>query len=237
MEFNDSPEINPFVPTIPKYPLTKPRARPKNNPFQFGRNDSSELSFKTTIKSKPRPKYYPQLEFNPFKGNERVPFRRDEDRVPPVNQGLKTERRISKNKRSNDEDNRDNKNLRPNINIYYICDGNLFNNSPFQNRNIHCQPESNKREKEKKEMQSIFNAMLKKKEKEKERDNIMDNDAPAPAIAPNDPVSDLSDNFEKMKLADKFENPFKIILNNEKKNDERIFTNNNEDHLGDYYID
>ena len=67
--------------------------------------------------------------------------------------------------------------------------------------------------------------------------NIMDNDAPAPAIAPNDPVSDLSDNFEKMKLADKLENPFKIILNKEKKNDERIFTNNIEDHLGDYYID
>ena len=232
MEFNENPEINPFVPTIPKYPLTKPRARQNNNPFPFGRNDYSELSSKTSIKSKPRPKYYPQLEFNPFKGNERVPFRKDKDRIPRVNQGLKNDRSISKNKCSRDEDN---KNLRPNINIYYICDGSFLKNSPFQNRNINCQTESNKREKKKEDNPSIFNAMLKKKEKENK--NIMDNDAPAPAIAPNDPVSDLSDNFEKMKLADKLENPFKIILNKEKKNDERIFTNNIEDHLGDYYID
>ena len=232
MEFNENPKINPFVPTIPKYPLTKPSARQNNNPFPFGRNDYSELSSKTSIKSKPRPKYYPQLEFNLFKGNERVPFKKDKDRVPRSNQGLKNDRSISKNKCSRDEDN---KNLRPNINIYYICDGSFLKNSPFQNRNIHCETESNKREKKKEDNPSIFNAMLKKKEKENK--NIMDNDAPAPAIAPNDPVSDLSDNFEKMKLADKLENPFKIILNKEKKNDERIFTNNIEDHLGDYYID
>lgn len=237
MEFNDNPEINPFVPTIPKYPLTKPRARPKNNPFPLGRNDYSELSFKTTTKSKPRPKYYPQLQFNPFKGNEKVPFKKEKDRVPPVNQGLKNDRNISKNKCSRDKNDEDNKNLRPNINIYYICDGSFLNNSPFQNRNIHCQTESNKREKEKQDKQSIFSPMLKKKEKENENKYMMDNDAPAPAIAPNDPVSDLSDNFEKMKLADKLENPFKIILNREKKNDERIFTNNMADHLGDYYID
>jgi hypothetical protein len=198
MEFNENAEINPFAPSIPKYYLTKSRAHQKDNYFQIGRNDYSERIFNT----KARQIYIPKLEFNPFKGCGRVPFRKEEDRVPPVHQGLKNERRISNNKRSSDEDDELNINLRPNINIYIISDCFIQNKSPFQNR-----------------------------------DNILGDDSPAPAIAPNDPVDDLNTKLSKMKLKNKLVNPFKIKLNIKKKNNERIYDNNMEDQLGDYYID
>ena len=198
MEFNENAEINPFAPSISKYYLTKSRAHQKDNYFQIGSNDYSERIFNT----KARQIYIPKLEFNPFKGCGRVPFRKEEDRVPPVHQGLKNERRISNNKRSSDEDDELNMNLRPNINIYIISDCSIQNKSPFQNR-----------------------------------DNILGDDSPAPAIAPNDPVDDLNKKLAKMKLKNKLVNPFKIKLNIKKKNDERIYDNNMEDQLGDYYID
>lgn len=201
MDLDEKPEINPFVPSIPMHPLTKPRARPN---FQFGRNDHSELSFKI----KTIPKNYHQLKFNPFEGLGKVPFRRDED-IPPVKKGLINDRNISKNKRSSD----DKTNIRPNINIFFISDSSFLNNNPFQNINIKCK-------------------------KEKEQKNIVDNDAPAPVpdIAPNDPVSDLNDNFSKMKLRNNSINPFEIKLGIEKKNEERIHISNLS-HLGDCYID
>ena len=40
-----------------------------------------------------------------------------------------------------------------------------------------------------------------------------------------------------MKLNDMIENPFSVILSKKKENDERIYPNNEEEHLGDYYID
>ena len=183
MDFDEDAKINPFAPSIPKYPLTKPRARPKNNYFQIGRNDYSEPIFNT----KTRPTYIPKLEFKPFKGCEGVPFRKEKDRIPPVHQGLNNERKILNNIRSSDEDDEINKNLRPNINIYIICDDSINNNSPFQNRN-----------------------------------KIIDNDSPAPAIAPNDPVDNLSKKLTKMKLSNKFINPFEIKININTTNDERI---------------
>ena len=104
MEFDDNSKFNPFDgPKKQRFPLTKIRPQANNNPFQFHRNDYSELSFKTTIKSKPRPKHYPQLEINPFEGQGRVPFKKEEDTVPRVRQGLKNDRSILKNKRSDDD--------------------------------------------------------------------------------------------------------------------------------------
>ena len=233
MEYNDGSEFNPFDgPKKQRYPLTKQRSHANNNPFQFHRNDYSELGSKTTIKSKPRPKHYLQLEEHPFEKEGKVPFKRDEDRIPPANSGLNNNRSISKNKSSNDDD-KDNINLRPNINIYYICDGSFLKNSPFQNRDTHHETESNKREKVKKDKKSIFNSKSKKNEKENEYNSFMDNDAPAPILgpmAPNDSVSDLSENLGKLELDDKLENPFNIIFNQKKENDGDF-------HLGDYYMD
>ena len=243
MEFDDNSKFNPFDgPKKQRFPLTKIRPQANNNPFQFHRNDYSELSFKTTIKSKPRPKHYPQLEINPFEGQGRVPFKKEEDTVPRVRQGLKNDRSILKNKRSDDDKDDNEKFLRPNINIYYIGDSSFINNSPFQNRNIHRQKESNKKEKEEKGNESIFNSDLKKNEKEIGNNNLIDNAAPAPAWEPlppneNDLLNNLDEHFGKMKLNDMIENPFNIILSKKKENDERIYPNNEEEHLGDYYID
>ena len=62
-------------------------------------------------------------------------------------------------------------------------------------------------------------------------------------------MDDLLNNFDgqfrKMKLNDEcenpsvnpLENPFNIILSKKKENEERIYTNNGEEHLEDYYID
>ena len=204
-----------------------------NNPFQFQRNDYLELSFKTTIKCKPRPKHYPQLEINLFEGQGRVPFKEEEDRVPLVRQGLK-------NDRSDDDKDDNEKFLRPNINIYYISDSSFLNNSPFQNRNTHRQKESNNSKKEEKGNESIFNSDLKKSEKEIGNNSLIDNVAPVPAWGPlapneNELLNNLDEHFGKMKF--EFENPFNIILSKKKENEERIYPNNEDEHLGDIYID
>ena len=240
MEFNDNSEFNPFVDfSKQKFPQTKPRFHANNNPFQLRRNDYLELNFNTTIKSKPRPKHYPHLDINPFENEGNVPFKKDKDKINPAFQGLNNNRNISNNKNSNDDDN--NIVLRPNINIF-ICDSSFLNNNPLKIRGTHHQIKSNKKEKEKNDEKSIFNIKLKEKEKEKEKkfnlivdiDNNMN--APAP-IAPIDPMISFQEKFEKLKLDDENENPFKIKESINKEKDEKIYTNDGEGNLGDYYFD
>ena len=81
-----------------RFPLAKIRPNANNNPFQFIRNDYSELSFK--------PRHYHKFEINPFEGEGRVPSKKDEDIVLRVKQGLKYNKNLSKSahKIDNDDD-------------------------------------------------------------------------------------------------------------------------------------
>jgi hypothetical protein len=249
MEFNENPKFSPFnCFAKPKCPLSKARFQVENNPFQYRNSDYRSFNFNTTIKSKPRPNRYPNLDLNPFKNEGKAPFRKSKDKSRynddspnPNNNSF-----ISSKKNPIEEDDDSillrvpKKHFQGNGSNINICDGNfLKNNNPFQNMLL--QPQSNiKENKKEKDEKSIFDNEPKEKDEETKMSLIADIDnnmnAPAP-ISPLDlRISTFRKRFEKLNLGNDNELPSEVQKSICQNEEDKIFTNDGDDHLGDDYF-
>ena len=253
MEFNDNEKFNPFnCFSKPKCPITKARFHADKNPFQYRNSDYKSFNFNTTIKSKPRPNRYLNLDLNPFKNEGKAPFRKskDKDKYNDDTHSPNNNSFISCKKNAIEEDD-DSILLRvpkkhfigkgSNINIF-ICDGDFFkNNNPFKNTDMLGQPQSNPKEnKNEKDEKSIFHSEPKDKEEETKMSLIADIDNNMNAPAPYSPIdlriSTFRKNLEKLNLGDDNEIPSEVQKSICENKDEKLFTNDGDDNLGDNYF-
>ena len=238
MNRNANPPFNPFeYSERSKFVVTKRRDYSKNNPFLHSDDDTHEISFNGTIKLKTMSRQSHGI--NPFinyseKKIEKAPFYKGERNTYCAFKGLN---------KNNNQSNIANSSkgeqqfiIKPNFNIY-ICDNNFFDNNPFENEKINPFI-TNTMDKKMDSFSNINNTISEEKRKDKEINLTESLAAPAPAI---DPVIDLTDRVEKLKLDDgttKKKRRKELKWNqNKKKNDDKIYTNDGNCTLGENYFE
>ena len=227
---NTNSFLNPFLfNNTRKFEMTKTRNRADKNPFLLDKRELQELNFNSTIKSKPRPKHYLNLNEDYFENDimdkkmEKAPFTKGKQNFNALFKGFEDNKEIKKEA--------NNLIIRPNINIF-ICVPNNLNNIPI-NQNHDIIQSHQKREKSKK----VINPFIRNQE-ETEEDRLFNlivdlnekTGNPAP-VQPGDPISDVTDMLDKMDINSK-EGGFQ-----KKENDEKIYTNDNMETPGRYYME
>lgn len=224
--------INPFeYQERPKYSANKRRDYSDNNPFFSSENDTHEISFNGTIKLKTVSR--PSHGINPFenyskKKIEELPFHKGESKCYSPFKRLNANNYQSSIANSSKGEKQ--LIINPNFNIY-ICDKDFFakneHTNPFASNSIENKIDS---------FSVINNTISEEKRQEKEINLTESLCAAAPAI---DPVIDLTERVEKLKLDDgrsKKQRKNKLWKQSKKKDNEKIYTNDGSCTLGENYF-